>query len=290
LEDARAIIAIDRATFADCPYTAEEIVALEAEPGQYAWVAQEGARVVGYVSAFCTHSLAAWRWEVDELAVHPDAQGRGIGTALVACALEVGARQAGLSEARALVAVDNAASQRVFLKNGFRVADRLDLLALRIAGRMPRPARPGAPLARPVEVGEARALGQMLLGQRGVDGDRVPRARAGVAYRAAVDATRQAVGPVGGLLGGMEWLHVRTLQYEGLWIEMLSVSKGAAEGRLTAAALIGAAIEEAKRNAKMDLVGYLANPRDRELYSAAVGEGMTLVDVYEVFLRKWTKV
>jgi hypothetical protein len=68
---------------------------------------------------------------------------------------------------------------------------------------------------------------------------------------------------------------------------MLAVSAGAAEGRLAAAALIGAAIEAAKRDAKIDLVGYLADRRDQELYGAALGEGMTLVDTYKVFLFTW---
>ena len=106
---------------------------------------------MGYVSAFSTYSQAAGRWEVDELAVHPQAQGRGIGTALVARALEVGAQQIDLCEARALVAVDNLASRRVFLKNGFRAADTVHLLAYRANGRVPRSPRPGAPVVRPAQ-------------------------------------------------------------------------------------------------------------------------------------------
>ena len=80
-------------------------MSLEADPGQYAWLAQEGEQIVGYVSAFATQSLAAGRWEIDELAVHPQAQGRGVGTALVRRALEVGAQQSGLRETTGLTVV-----------------------------------------------------------------------------------------------------------------------------------------------------------------------------------------
>lgn len=299
LGDARGIIEIDRATFADCPYSAEQIAALEADPGQYAWVAEEGDHIVGYVSAFPTHSLAASRWEVDELAVHPQAQGRGIGTALVARALAVGAQQSGLHEARALVAVDNLASQRVFVKNGFRAVDRVHLLAYRTSGRAPRVPRPGAPVVRLVQTGESRALARLLGGEDADAGDAARMAgqllRADVQYRVAVDAPGQ-MGRIE-LLGGAEWIHVRTLQYEGLWVESLAVTKrGAAESRVAkslvaenraALALFGAAIERIKLEDGMDLMGYLAAPRDRALYSAAVAEGMTLIDEYTSFVREW---
>jgi ribosomal-protein-alanine N-acetyltransferase len=277
LSDARAIIEIDRATFSDCPYSAEQIVALEADAGQYAWVAQAEAGIVGYVSAFVTQSLAGGRWEVDELAVHPEAQGQGIGTALVARALEVGARQAGLCEARALVAVDNWASQQVFLKNGFWGVDRVDLLAYRVNGRVPRPPRPGAPVVRSARASECAALAALLEG-KDCETARMARQfdRGGVQYLVA-----------GEVLGAAELIHVRTLQYEGLWIEALAVAEVGAAGNRIALALFGAAIEEAKRQEGIDLVGYPASPRDRQLYSAAVAEGMALVDRYKSFVYEW---
>lgn len=292
LSDARGIIEIDRATFADCPYTAEQVVALEADEGQYAWVAQEGDRVVGYVSAFVTHSLAAGRWEVDELAVHPEAQGRGIGTALVARALEAGAQQAGLHEARALVAVENVASQRVFVKNGFRAVDTVDLLAFRMAGRAPRAPRPGAPVVRPARDDEGAALAR-LLGGEAADAARMAGQieRGDVQYWVAVPPggeTAKAV-PMNGceVLGGAELIHVRTLQYEGLWIEALAVAKRGAAGKRAACALLCAAIKQGKQQAGMDLVGYLVPRRERMLYAAAVAEGMNLIETYELFMYDW---
>jgi ribosomal protein S18 acetylase RimI-like enzyme len=280
LDDARSIIEIDRATFADCPYSAEQIVALEADPGQYAWVAEDGSQVVGYVSAFATHSLAAGRWEVDELAVLPQAQGQGIGTALVARALEAGARQACLREARALVAVENKSSQRVFVKNGFQAVDTVHLLAFRVNGRVPRPPRPGAPTVRPVLAGERETLARLLEEQ--ADGaarmDRQLR-RAEAQYLVAVGAAK--------LLGGAELIHVRTLQYEGLWIEALAVTKGGAVENRAAPALLSAAIEKVKRDEELDLVGYLVAPREQALYAAAVAEGMTLIDRYKSYVHAW---
>jgi ribosomal protein S18 acetylase RimI-like enzyme len=302
LGDARAIIEIDRATFADCPYTAEQIVALESDAGQYAWVAEEGGRILGYVSAFATHSLAAGRWEIDELAVHPEAQGRGIGTALVARALAAGARQAGLQEARALVAVGNLASQRVFLKNGFRVVDTVDLVSYRPTGRAPRPPRPGAPAVRLARAGDCAALAG-LLGGEGGDAARVEGQllREDTRYLVAVSGgeppeaapgngrAMAQVGRKGGreMLGAAELIHVRTLQYEGLWIEALAVTERGAEGHQAALALFGAAIGWVKRRKEMDLVGFLASSSDRGLYSAAVAEGMTWVETYRSFVYEW---
>lgn len=284
MSDARAIIEIDRATFADCPYSAEQIVALEADPGQHAWLAEDGSRIVGYVSAFVTHSLAASRWEVDELAVHPQAQGQGIGTALVARALEVGGQQAGLHEARALVAVDNLSSQRVFVKSGFRAVDTVHLLSYRVNGRVPRPPRPNAPTVRPALGREDEALAR-LLGKKSDGAVRMIEQlrRADVRYLAAVGTNEGAAG----VLGGAELIHVRTLQYEGLWVESLAVTKRGAMENRAALALLGAAIEAVKQDERMDLVGYLVAPRDEALYSAAVAEGMTLVDVYKSFVYEW---
>jgi L-amino acid N-acyltransferase YncA len=276
LGDARAIIEIDRATFADCPYTAEQIVALETDAGQYVWVAQQDGRILGYVSAFPTYSLAAGRWEVDELAVHPDAQGRGIGTALVARALEAGARQVGLREARALVAVGNLASLRVFLKNGFRVVDTVDLVSHRVSGRVPRPPRPGVPAVRSARANDCAAVARLLGGDAARMRDQLLR-----------EDVLVLVAVLDEVLGAAELIHVRTLQYEGLWIEALAVAERGPEGHRAALALFGAAIERAKRREEMDLVGYLASSSERELYSAAVAEGMSVVETYKTFVYDW---
>jgi len=75
--------------------------------------------LVGFVDGFLTRSVAGVpRWEVDLLAVHPDHQGRGLGTRLVSASLKAGAEK-GARLARGLVRLDNFASQRVFERCGF---------------------------------------------------------------------------------------------------------------------------------------------------------------------------
>jgi hypothetical protein len=93
----------------------------------------------------------------------------------------------------------------------------------------------------------------------------------------------------GDLLGCAELIHVRTLQYEGFWIESLAAARR--PGVPVGPALFGAAIEEAKRHATVDEVGYLASrgataPR-ATLYKAGVGEGMSKIDEYLVYVREF---
>ena len=96
-----------------------------------------------------------------------------------------------------------------------------------------------------------------------------------------------AAGETDRVLGGVELIHVRTLQYEGLWVEALGLSERGDAASRAALALIGEAIELVKRREALDLVGYLTTPRDRVPYSAAVSEGMTCVDTYKSFVYEW---
>ena len=243
---------VDRATFDDCPYTPEHILSLESDPDQYAWVAEESGRIVGFVSAFATYSLAASRWEVDELAVHPQAQGRGIGTALVARALEEGVNQAGLTQARALVAVDNGASARVFSRCGFSPVFKVDLMLYSIVGREPRPLRDEWPTVRRAESDDLVDIAE--LGRCDV-----VRAANGLGRSKNVYLV---AGSERGARAYVELLHVRTLQYEGFWVESMGLAQPeeARWARYAASALLSGAIEEAKRRESMDEVGYLASP------------------------------
>jgi ribosomal protein S18 acetylase RimI-like enzyme len=102
-------------------------------PRHMTYVALVDDKIAGFVDSFSTQrddDDAALRWEVDWLAVDPAYHGRGIGTALVAAALEAG-RAAGADTARALVRVGNAASEKVFEKHGFKPLP--DVLALYIS-------------------------------------------------------------------------------------------------------------------------------------------------------------
>ena len=80
-----------------------------------------------------------------------------------------------------------------------------------------------------------------------------------------------------------ELIHVRTLQYEGIWVESLSLAE---PDRQVARALFRAAIESAKRHPGVDRVGYLAPPENRLAYEACVGEGFSQVDEYLTFVRE----
>jgi GNAT superfamily N-acetyltransferase len=224
------------------------------------------------VSAFSTHSLAGGRWEVDELAVRPVSQGLGVGTRLIARALSTGAQVTGLSQARALVATDNLPSRRVFVKSGFAPIARVELLLYEISGRVPRPEVADHPSVRVARATDAPAI-------RGFSGCPTGRVvellrRADSLYWVAESAER--------VRGYVELIHVRTLQYEGLWIESIAVEDG---DRATAEALFTAALEEAKRREAIDEVGYLASPENRVMYSACVGQGFRKVNEYQVFTR-----
>jgi len=95
------------------------------------WVAQEeGGNILGFISAFITADHAGERrWEVDLVAVTPSRQGQGIGRRLIARACEDRAA-GGAALARALIGVDNVASQRAFHNAGFGTDHRIYELLL----------------------------------------------------------------------------------------------------------------------------------------------------------------
>jgi GNAT superfamily N-acetyltransferase len=74
---------------------------------------------LGFVDAFMTKRAdEALRWEVDLLAVRPEAQGQGLGQALLRDILAWGRHQ-GAHLARALIHLDNLASAGAFARCGF---------------------------------------------------------------------------------------------------------------------------------------------------------------------------
>ena len=77
----------------------------------------------GFVDGFLTFSQSRKvRWEVDLLAVDPSFRRRGLGERLVRASTEAG-RTMGATVARALVRFDNAPSQRLFARCGYRPQD-----------------------------------------------------------------------------------------------------------------------------------------------------------------------
>jgi ribosomal protein S18 acetylase RimI-like enzyme len=270
--DAQGILEVEHATFDSCPYSADEVVALGRDPAQHIWVAERGERVVGFVVAFPTHSLVTRRWEIDQLAVHPLAQGEGVGSALVARAIGHGLCCTGLDEARGVVRANNLASQRVFRRNSFVAALEVQLLLYRVLGRIPRPSRLDLPVVRLGCIGDAGPIAKVS----GCSIDRVTwlLGQTDNVYLVAGDPDKVAA--------VAELIHVRTLQYEGFWLESIlpvQMERG------FAAALINAAIEEAKARDNIDEVGLLVPSNALALYTACVSEGFRSIGDYLVFVR-----
>lgn len=273
LEDAQGIIQIDRQTFGDCDYAPEYIVALQADPRQSAWVAAQEGHIVGFVSAFCTHSFSLDCWEIDELAVLPACQGQGIGTRLVEAALRGGKASPGVQRTRALIATRNLASQRAFAKNGFSPEREAHLLLYEVSGRAPRPASEDGPTIRqatPDDTQEIAALTE-------IDPERVRE------QIARTDNTYLLAQHAGRILGIVELIEVRTLQYHGMWLEAIALHRSNSE---VAKVLFGAAVEKAKRHPDIDLIGYVAPPQMEWLYTACVSQGYHKVDEYKVYARE----
>ena len=94
------------------------------------WVAKEEEDVLGFASAFLTVDGRGFgRWEVDLVAVRPARQGEGVGQRLIAKACEDAERD-DVVAARALIRVDNVASQKAFRRAGFATDGKVHHLLL----------------------------------------------------------------------------------------------------------------------------------------------------------------
>jgi hypothetical protein len=188
-----------------------------------------------------------------------------------------GARQADLDQARALVAVDNDASARVFHKCGFAPLATVHLLLYSVEGREPRPQRGDLLAVRPAGPGDHLAIAGL---------SRCDAGRAASALRRP-DVVYLVAGRDGEVRAFVELIHVRTLQYEGFWIESVALPPRAIAGqdRRVASALYAAAIEEAKRRESFDEVGCLVPLEANVLYEAAVSQGLRKAGEYRVFVK-----
>lgn len=89
------------------------------DPAHEVFVASMQGQAVGFIDGFVTRSTQGeLRWEVDLLAVHPDWRGRQLGQQLILACLQAGKRR-GSAFARALIQVQNKASQISFARCGF---------------------------------------------------------------------------------------------------------------------------------------------------------------------------
>jgi ribosomal-protein-alanine N-acetyltransferase len=118
-EDLEAIVAIERASFAD-PWSPRAFAGLLGEPHVHFRAAcdADGA-VVGYVAAW----FVAGEGEVANIAVAPSARGRGIGAALLDAVIAAG-RDAGAESLYLDVRESNAAARSLYASRGFAVVGR----------------------------------------------------------------------------------------------------------------------------------------------------------------------
>jgi ribosomal protein S18 acetylase RimI-like enzyme len=289
--DAKGLLAVEKETFTESPYSADELVYLLTNGEQRAWLAILEGEVTGFVLAFPTCTLHGCNWEVDLLAVQPAYQGQGIATELIKAAVE-GAGEHSLDIVRALAATDNTASQRAFTKAGF-IPDKAvyDLLLYEIRGFVPRPAVSCTVTVRDLALSTEEAEVVLRLGE-----GRALRPEDVLAL-ASRKANEILVAVRGGqIVGFAELLYVETLLYRGIWLESL-IALGA--DREIQAALISEAVERAKLK-RLDEIGCLVQTRkhgmtedverakdveNRLLREALVSQGFGVVNEYYIFRR-----
>jgi hypothetical protein len=145
-----------------------------------------------------------------------------------------------------------------------------------IEGREPRPRREELPVVRPAGAGDVGSIVSLS----GYDAVQVATGLA------RTESTHLVAEREGKVLGYVELIHVRTLQYEGFWIESTSILR---QDKRVVAALLNGAIEEAKRRDSLDEVGLLVSVEATSLFEAAVGEGLKNEGAYRVFVKELSR-
>lgn len=265
LADAEGLLAVERATFDESPYAASEVQAMLARGRQRAWLAVDEDRVVGFVVAFGTNSLAGSCWEIDLLAVDPDWTGRGVATRLIRAAAQ-GAKSA--PRARATVATNNPGSARAFTRAGFRRGALCELFIFRPENRTQRPWTAVGTTVR--EVSSSREIAPLL-----PEGTVPPAPGGRDSGGSPGELTFLLAEQKGEPAGYAELIQVQTVLYRGVWIESLVASSP-----LVSAALVHGAVSWAVR-ADLDEVGMMVPEGAlwlRETFQAAGFESLGAFD------------
>lgn len=130
-DDAPGIAQVKRVIWHDVTANPDYIARVIQQSDHTTQVAVDTAtgQIAGFVDGFVTVSQRGHqRWECDLLAVHPDQRGQGLARQLIALNTSAAAER-GLSVARSLIEVDNKASQRAFMYNGYvQRGDTCDLM------------------------------------------------------------------------------------------------------------------------------------------------------------------
>lgn len=133
-DDAPALAAVHAACWPAEHIAVEHIARALALPDRVTLAVESREILVGFVDGFLTTGAdGRRRWEVDLLAVHPAMRGRGLGRRLIAACVAAGAAF-NPDCIRALIRVDNIASQRAFAAAGFAPQTTTCRLMINTAG------------------------------------------------------------------------------------------------------------------------------------------------------------
>ncbi len=250
LADAEGLLAVERATFDESPYSAAQVRAMLTDGPQSAWLALAEGNVVGFVVAFPTSGLRGVCWEMDLLAVHSRWTGHGLATRLIQAAAAHGAGVA--RRARAVVATDNLASVRAFRRAGFQtMPETCRLLIYRTDRLSSRPVTtPGVAIREADSIADAA---NWLADPLPAHDD--PNLILLLAEQGGQPA------------GYAELIEVQTLLYHGVWIESLVASAQAVRKALVQQALTQARI------AALDEVGAMVPQSNWPLQQVLVAAG-----------------
>jgi len=271
LADAEGLLAVERATFDELPYSAEQVRAMLTGGAHCAWLALGKGRVVGFVAAFPITGLHGTCWDIDLLAVDPGWTGRGLATGLIQAAATHGTVVA--CQARAVVAADNFASARAFARAGFRRAQACQLLMQRLQGRSLHPwTTLGVSVHEATSIAEAMPWlpGESisLASDQPVSPQEWPE-RGRLTFLLAECYGRPA--------GYAELVEVQTLLYRGVWIESL-----AASDQMVQAALVHKAVNQAI-TAGLDEISMMVPERDRSLQDTLLATGFRSLGDFDWF-------
>jgi GNAT superfamily N-acetyltransferase len=268
LADAEGLLGVEKATFDETPYRAEQVQAMLTGGDQHAWLAIGEGQVAGFVIAFLTSGLGGPCWEIDLLAVEPTWTGRGVATWLIRKAAVQGMAVA--RRARAAIATDNAGSARAFARAGFRRAGMCELRIYRTEGNTPRPWTTLGVTIRETDAVEdiAQWLPEGDVSILGHRGETSPAKEGTILLLAEVH---------GQPAGYIELIEVQTLLYAGVWIESL-----AASNELVRAALLHGAVNRATA-AGLDEIGMMAPQNDLPLRQALREAGFRSLGEFDWF-------
>ena len=261
LDDAAALLAVERVSLQDSQYTAAEALAVLHQPDHWAYVAGPKDACVGFLFCFLSPGPDGPQLELDMLGVAPEHRRRGLASRLVDYACQQAA-QRGVTRARAIVERGNSASRCAFERAGLHVDQRAQFNVYEIGGNCPLDFVPSGWSWHKTQDGELTLAG-LRLAARGPFGW----------LHWLTDGSQQ-------IIAAAECLRVTTLSYRGLWIERLW-GGDERSGRL----LARAAVEQAKAE-DLDEVGYLqVTPAKSSVWPGWEREGFVLIGEYDVMRR-----